>query len=67
MPALGLGVLGLSASGPVAATGELIRHAAYGALLGWIYPIFRSRRPVRMLPHTPEEVPPKRVAPAGAD
>ena len=42
-------------------------YAHAHALLGWIYPIFRSRRPVRVLPHTPEEVPPKRVAPAGAD
>jgi len=45
-------------------TGELIRHAAYGALLGLLYPIFRTRRPVRVMTHSVEEVPPDRIASA---
>jgi membrane protein DedA with SNARE-associated domain len=44
MPALGLGFFGIGTTGPVALTGEAIRHAAYGLLLGLIYPIFVSRR-----------------------
>jgi membrane protein DedA with SNARE-associated domain len=57
MPLLGLGFFGASATGPVAVTGELIRHAAYGALLGLLYPIFRTKRPVKVLAHTPDELP----------
>ncbi|HEX8968208.1 MAG TPA: DedA family protein [Chloroflexota bacterium] len=53
MPLLGLGFLGVGATGPVALTGELIRHAAYGALLGLMYPIFRALRPIRIRPHDP--------------
>ena len=34
------------------------RGEAYGLLLGLIYPIMRARRPVRVLPHTPEEIAP---------
>jgi membrane protein DedA with SNARE-associated domain len=56
MPMLGLGFLGVGATGPVAATGELIRHAAYGGLLGSVYPIFRARRPIKVRAHTPSEV-----------
>ena len=56
MPSLGMGLLGLGASGPVAVTGELIRHSAYGVLLGLLYPIFRTRRPVKVMPHTMEEL-----------
>ena len=56
LPALGLGFFGVGATGPVALTGELIRHAAYGVLLGWMYPIFRSRRPVKVRPHTAADV-----------
>jgi membrane protein DedA with SNARE-associated domain len=59
MPLLGIGFLGIGATGAVAATGELLRHAAYGVLLGLLYPIFRARRPVRVLPHTPAEVAPE--------
>jgi membrane protein DedA with SNARE-associated domain len=59
MPLLGMGFLGIGATGVVAATGELIRHAAYGVLLGLLYPIFRARRPVRVLAHTPAEVAPE--------
>ena len=33
MPLLGIGFLGIGATGAVAATGELLRHAAYGVLL----------------------------------
>jgi membrane protein DedA with SNARE-associated domain len=62
MPLLGLGFFGVGATGPVAVTGEVIRHAAYGALLGLQYPILRSRRAVRVLPHTAGEVPPERIA-----
>ena len=47
MPLLGLGFFGVGATGAVAASGELIRHAAYGTLLGLMYPVLRSRRPVR--------------------
>jgi hypothetical protein len=66
MPLLGLGFFGVGATGPVAVSGEVIRHAAYGALLGLQYPILRARRPVRVLPHTPGEVPPERIASAEA-
>jgi membrane protein DedA with SNARE-associated domain len=66
MPLLGLGFFGVGATGPVAAVGELIRHAAYGVLLGLLYPVFRLRRPVKVIAHTPEEVPPASVASAGA-
>ena len=59
MPLLGMGFLGIGATGAVAATGELLRHAAYGVLLGLIYPIFRVRRSVRLLPHTPAEIAPE--------
>jgi membrane protein DedA with SNARE-associated domain len=62
MPLLGLGFFGVGATGPVAASGEVIRHAMYGALLGLQYPILRSRRAVRVLPHTAGEVPPERIA-----
>ena len=68
MPLLGLGgFVGVGAAGPVVATGELIRHAAYGVQLGLLYPVFRARRPVRVIAHTPDEVPPGRVASAGAE
>jgi membrane protein DedA with SNARE-associated domain len=56
MPLLGLDYFG----GPawiVVVTGELIRHAAYGALLGLLYPVFRSKRPVKVMAHTPDELP----------
>ena len=56
MPSLGMGFLGISASGPVAAAAELVRHAAYGVLLGLLFPIFRARRTVKVLPHTPADV-----------
>lgn len=62
MPLLGMGFFGVGATGAVAASGELIRHAVYGILLGWMYPVFRFRRPVKVLPHTPEEVPAEQVA-----
>ena len=57
MPLLGLGFFGVGATGPVAFVGEIIRHLAYGALLGLVFPVLRARRPVRVLPHTPDEVP----------
>jgi membrane protein DedA with SNARE-associated domain len=57
MPLLGIGFFGVGATGPVALVGETIRHAAYGLLLGLIFPILRARRPVRVLPHTPDELP----------
>jgi membrane protein DedA with SNARE-associated domain len=56
LPVLGLGFLGVGATGPVAFTGELIRHATYGGLLGFMYPVFRARRPIRVRAHTPEEL-----------
>ena len=52
-------VLGVGVTGPVAASGELIRHVAYGALLGLLYPIFRARRPVRVVAHTPADIAPE--------
>jgi membrane protein DedA with SNARE-associated domain len=55
MPLLGLGFFGVGATGPVAVTGELIRHAAYGVLLGLLYPIFRSRRRVKVMPERTAE------------
>jgi membrane protein DedA with SNARE-associated domain len=66
MPLLGLGFFGVGATGAVAVSGEIIRHAAYGALLGMLYPIFRARRPVKVIAHKPDEVPPERVARAEA-
>jgi membrane-associated protein len=66
MPLLGMGFLGVGASGAVAAAGELVRHVAYGVLLGLLFPIFRARRPVRVLPHTPAEVAPERALNAEA-
>ena len=57
MPIVGLGFLGIGATGPVAIVGEIIRHATYGVLLGLMYPVLRARRSVRVLPHTPEELP----------
>jgi membrane-associated protein len=58
MPLLGLGFLGVDATGPVAAVGEAVRHAAYGAVLGLSYPVLLARRRVRLLPHTPAELAP---------
>jgi membrane protein DedA with SNARE-associated domain len=55
LPTLGLGFLGIDATGAVALTGELMRHAAYGALLGLMYPVFLARRPIKVRPHTPAE------------
>jgi hypothetical protein len=66
MPLLGLGLFGVGATGPVAASGELIRHAVYGVLLGLLYPVFRTRRTVKIVAHSPEELPPEQVASAGA-
>jgi membrane protein DedA with SNARE-associated domain len=57
MPLVGLGFLGIGATGPVALVGEMLRHATYGVLLGLMYPVLRARRSVRVLPHTPEELP----------
>ena len=55
MPVLGLGYFGVGATGAVAAAGEMLRHLAYGALLGLSYPVLLYRRPVRLLPHTDED------------
>jgi membrane-associated protein len=66
MPLLGLGFFGVGATGPVAVTGELMRHAVYGVVLGLLYPVFKSRRAVKVIAHSPEEVPPASVASAGA-
>jgi hypothetical protein len=55
MPLLGVDYFG-GPAGPVVATGELIRHAAYGALLGLLYPIFRTKRQVKVVAHTSEEL-----------
>lgn len=62
LPALGLGFLGIGATGPVALAGELIRHVAYGGLLGLMLPVFRARRPVKVRAHTPAELPPGAAA-----
>jgi membrane protein DedA with SNARE-associated domain len=56
MPLLGLGFLGIGASGPVIFTGELLRHAVYGVMLGLMYPVLRTRRPVKVRAHTPTEL-----------
>jgi membrane protein DedA with SNARE-associated domain len=58
MPLLGLGFLGVGATGPVALVGETIRHGTYGVLLGLMYPILRARRNVRVRAHSSAEVPP---------
>jgi membrane protein DedA with SNARE-associated domain len=60
MPILGLGFLGIGTTGPVALTGEVIRHAAYGVLLGLTYPIFRARRLGRVWPRSASDVPAER-------
>jgi len=57
---------GVGATGPVALTGELLRHAAYGVLLGLMYPVFRARRPIKVLAHTPDELAPEPVVQAEA-
>jgi membrane protein DedA with SNARE-associated domain len=59
MPLLGIGFFGVGGTGVVALIGETIRHAAYGVLLGLMYPVLRTRRAVRVLPHTPEELAPE--------
>jgi membrane protein DedA with SNARE-associated domain len=59
LPILGLGLLGVGATGPVAFTGELIRHAVFGLMLGLMFPVFRAWRPVKVRPHTPAELPPE--------
>ncbi|HEV7666762.1 MAG TPA: DedA family protein, partial [Chloroflexota bacterium] len=64
MPLLGMGFFGVGATGPVALTGELVRHVAYGVLLGLLYPVFRLRRPVKVVAHSPEEMPPASLASA---
>ena len=64
MPLLGMGFLGVGATGPVALVGETMRHAAYGVLLGLIYPVVRARRRVRVVAHTPEEIAADRPLPA---
>ncbi|HEY1295866.1 MAG TPA: DedA family protein [Chloroflexota bacterium] len=56
LPILGMGLLGLGATGPVAFTGELIRHAVFGGQLGLMFPVFRARRPIKVRPHTPAEL-----------
>ena len=66
LPVLGLGFLGVGATGPVAFTGELIRHIAFGALLGFMYPVFRARRPVKVRAHTPGELAPEPAVSAEA-
>ena len=58
MPLLGLGFLGVGATGPVALVGETIRHGTYGVLLGLMYPILRARRSVRVRAHAATEAPP---------
>jgi hypothetical protein len=62
MPLLGLGFFGVGGTGLVALVGETIRHAAYGVLLGLMYPVLRTRRAVRVLPHSPEELAPEGAA-----
>jgi hypothetical protein len=57
MPLLGLGFLGITAAGPLIFTGELLRHAVYGVMLGLVYPVLRTRRPVKVRAHTPTELP----------
>jgi hypothetical protein len=58
MPLLGLGFLGVGATGPVALVGETIRHVTYGVLLGLMYPILRARRTTRVRAHSAADVPP---------
>ena len=60
MPMLGLGFLGMGPTGPVVTIGEVIRHAAYGVMLGLMYPISR-RRPA---PTPKADAPPRGVASA---
>lgn len=47
MPLLGLGFFGASAAGALAAIGEAIRHAAFGAMLGVAYSVLVARRRLR--------------------
>lgn len=49
MPFLGAGALGVDIAGPVVAVGELIRHFAFGAVLGLAYPVLLARRKARQL------------------
>jgi membrane-associated protein len=45
MPVLGLVTFPLDVAGRVAVAGEAIRHAAYGLLVGVIYPVLTYQRP----------------------
>jgi hypothetical protein len=66
LPMLGLGFFGVGATGPVALTGELLRHAAFGGLLGLMYPVFRARRPIKVRAHSPAELAPEPAVKAEA-
>lgn len=65
MPALGLGVLGGVASGPIVAASEAVRHAAYGAMLSWSFPVLLQRRRVKVVPHADAESAPAEPDAAG--
>lgn len=56
MPVLGLGLFGVGATGGVALVGETLRHAVYGVLLGLLFPVFRSRRPIKVVARAAEEI-----------
>jgi hypothetical protein len=64
LPLLGLGFMGIGATGPVAASGESIRHAAYGVFLGLVYPVLRTRRPVKVVAHRPADMAAERAVSA---
>lgn len=57
LPIIGMGFLGVGATGPVAAVGEVLRHAMFGVLLGLSFPVFLVRREVRLLPHEAADLP----------
>lgn len=59
MPLLGLGFFGVGATGAVALAGETIRHAVYGVFLGLLYPVFTSRRSVKVVGAPAEEIQPE--------
>jgi membrane protein DedA with SNARE-associated domain len=56
LPLLGMGFLGVGATGPVAAVGETMRHIAFGLLLALTFPVLLARRRVRLLPHAETEL-----------
>lgn len=59
MPLLGLGFFGVGATGAVALAGETIRHAVYGVFLGLLFPVFSTRKSVKIGARPAEDIHPE--------